>query len=396
MKSSEMASVCYVYQDEYPWDIRVEKIATSLAEEGFDTTILCRNRRGLARREDLGVNLHLERLPRGVTSIDRAFLNFPAFFSPIWIGRTVDCVREKRVRLIIVRDLPLAPMAFIVGQLVRIPVVMDMAENYPAMIRDTWTHRGPRVADYVIRNPRALAKLERAILPRLDGVIAVTEASAARVRNLTRGKIYVVGNTPRLAGLDRIVSESRPDNQLRLIYVGGLEESRGLEYVVRALALLPAHTVLTIAGRGTGENAIRRLSRDLGVADRVNFTGWIDPAAIPQLIASSDVCLVPHLKTEHTDTTMPNKIFDYMAMGKPVVVTDAQALKDLVKETRCGLWYEDRSYQALADCVCKLSNADLRMEMGERGRLAVMTKYNWSIDKINLVGAIRELTAGRH
>ena len=83
---------------------------------------------------------------------------------------------------------------------VKFPVIIDMAENYPAMIEDTWTFRGPNLFDYVIRNPMLLRKLEKWIIPRLDGVWVVSEASRRRVLEMTgeRNPIWIVGNTPRL------------------------------------------------------------------------------------------------------------------------------------------------------------------------------------------------------
>ena len=72
--------VVYLFQDEYPWDIRVEKITSSFINLGISTTIVSRNRKGLAREEVKSSGLIIRRLPIGLTSIDRNFLNFPAFF----------------------------------------------------------------------------------------------------------------------------------------------------------------------------------------------------------------------------------------------------------------------------------------------------------------------------
>src|SRR5206468_990775 len=157
-------------------------------------------------------------------------LNFPAFFSPAWIRRTVSVVEDQRADLIIVRDLPLGPMAWCAGLLTGTPVVMDMAENYPAMIQDTWTFRGPRPADYVCRNPVLLRNMERWLLPRLDGILVVSEPSAERVRALSgrRTPVAIVRNTPRLEPLTEhcthpLIELLRTRADLTLLYVGGME-----------------------------------------------------------------------------------------------------------------------------------------------------------------------------
>ncbi len=145
--------VCYVYQDEYPWDIRVDKITRSLADRGMRTFIISRNRTGLPRDEQPGKNLYIRRLPAFRKGLARELLNFPAFFSPFWFWEILNIVVREDIDAIIVRDLPLVPTGYVVGKLARKPVIIDMAENYPAMLQDTWAYGRARPLDYLIRNP---------------------------------------------------------------------------------------------------------------------------------------------------------------------------------------------------------------------------------------------------
>jgi glycosyl transferase family 4 len=177
--------ICYVFQDEYPWDIRVEKFVTALADAGHESVILSRNRRGRETEEMLRPGVRVRRLARGWTSLDRTVRNFPAFFSPFWIGAIVRTIRRERLDLILVRDLPLAAAGIIAGRITGRSVAMDMAENYPAMIQATWDFAEPRPIDYILRNPSWLRKLERWVLPRLDGVFVVSDPSRRRVVQLT-------------------------------------------------------------------------------------------------------------------------------------------------------------------------------------------------------------------
>ena len=139
--------VCYVYQDHYPWDVRAEKIMNSLAAQGIEGHIISRNRNGAAPRERLRHNLYVHRLSGCHNPYLSGFINFPAFFSPFWIIKIVSIIRSTFSDLIIIRDLPLAPAALAAGKMTSLPVLMDMAENYPAMIKDTWRFRGPKLTD---------------------------------------------------------------------------------------------------------------------------------------------------------------------------------------------------------------------------------------------------------
>jgi glycosyltransferase involved in cell wall biosynthesis len=393
--------VCYIYPDEYPWDVRAEKITTSLAANGMDVHILSGNTTGAARYEVAGDNLRYHRLPAWWGRATRKWLNFPAFFSPIWIRAAVSLIRRESIELLIVRDLPLGPMAWIAGRITGARVVMDMAENYPAMIHDTWVFRGPRPTDYLLRNPALLRAMESWLLPRLDGVMVVSRASQERVLTLTKNRlpVWIVGNTPRLEEAARVVSHPAADaikarGALSLIYVGGLDSKRGVEVVIKALPKLAAElrdVLFIVAGRGTGEPVLHATAKELGVNDHVMFLGWVDPAAVPTLIAAADIGIVPHYATEHTNTTIPNKIYDYMVQGKPVIVSTAKNLQDIVEQTHCGRVFRDRDPEDLARAVLSLENPQVRSELGRAGQVAVETEFNWGCDEQVLVEAVRSL-----
>jgi glycosyltransferase involved in cell wall biosynthesis len=255
--------------------------------------------------------------------------------------------------------------------------------------------------DFVCGIQEYLKWLERRTLPHLDGVLVVSRLSAERLVALgvPPHKIFVVSNTPRLdttdgsapAGAAAPESEGAEPGRLRVLYVGGLEESRGLEIVVRALALVAGELPgarFVIAGRGEGESAIRRLAASLGIEDRVQFTGWVSPGDVPALIRSADVCIVPHYVTEHTETTVPNKIFDYMWQERPVIATDAKALREIVTTGRCGVVYRDTDPGALADALRGMMDPAVRRELGVAGRRAVLAEYNWAKDEERLMDAI--------
>src|SRR2546422_366231 len=332
--------VCYVYHDQYPWDVRVEKILHSLAGAGIETFLVSRNRSGFPRREDIHELIHIHRLPRGFGRIDRAIMNFPAFFSPFWIKELCSTVRRFDIDLILVRDLPLAPTACLVGKFLGRPVFMDMAEDYPAMIQDTWTYRGPHFLDYLIRNPRVLAILERIVVRSLDGCFVVSQESQQRVQRLMGSAtlpVWVIGNTPPAPSTDKPLPHPLRDRLdahggLKLLYVGGLEEARGLDTVLKALQLIVPKLkdiLLVVVGEGTAGHTLKLLVRELGIERNVIFAGFIDHEHVPSIIEGADIGLVPHYVTKHTNSTIPNKFFDYMAQGKPVLVSNCKTLVDI-------------------------------------------------------------------
>ena len=396
----------YIYQDEYPWDIRADKITGSLADAGFNTVIISRNRSRLPVLETLQPKLEVYRLPAVSMKPIRDLLNVPAFFSPVWLWAIYRAVKSRQLGLLIVRDLPLSPAAWLIGKICKIPVIMDMAENYPAMIQDTWDHRGPRFQDYLMRNPVILRAQEKWVMPRLDGVMAVSAASKKRVcaiPGVRHDNVWVIENTPKLdkagAILDCELSRKMQSmRELKLLYVGGLEESRGLMFVIDAVAKIVENNtpaVLVIVGEGTSRKGLEHRAEQLGIGSRVIFPGWIDQAFVPGIIAAADVCIVPHLVTEHIETTVPNKIYDYMAQAKPVLVTHSPSLRQIVEQIECGMWYTDRNTDELASAITAMNDVELRKGMGERGKEAVERRLNWSVDAKHLVEIVTQITASK-
>jgi glycosyltransferase involved in cell wall biosynthesis len=396
--------ISYIYQDEYPWDIRVSKITNSFAEAKIETHIVCRNRRGLPRSEKVSDYIYIQRLARGFGYLSRTILNFPAFFSPFWFKTILSTALRFNIDLLIVRDLPLGPTAYLVGKLIKTPVIMDMAENYPAMIKDSWTYGKMSTLDYLIRNSSLLRIMERWLLPRLHGILVVSEASRSRVKQLMNDKqtpIWVIGNTPVLDSASRLDNHPLIDilkrhNGLILVYVGGLEEGRGLDIAIRALSIVKEQlgkVVLVIVGEGSSMEMLKRLALKLGVIDNVIFAGWINQEYVPSIISEAHIGLIPHYVTEHTNTTLPNKIFDYMAQKKPVIVTNSNSLEEIVTSCKCGRVYQDRSPDQLAQVVLDLVDPNIRKEMGEAGFKAVREHYNWGVDEKNLLQAILNFSA---
>jgi glycosyltransferase involved in cell wall biosynthesis len=303
------------------------------------------------------------------------------------------------LKIIIVRDLPLAPAAILAGKIFGIPVIMDMAENYPAMIQDTWRFRGPHIHDYLLRNPNVLRVMEKWVINRLDGILVVSEESKERISQfLCKNSVaWIIGNTPRLDQTESFYHHPLIDRisehcGLKLIYVGGLESSRGLETVIRSLPLILSDGIeilLVVVGDGESRERLKKLACDYGLEKNIIFTGFIEQKFIPSIIKSSDICIIPHYVTEHTDTTIPNKIYDYMAQKKPIIATNSRTLSRIIKQGKCGYIYEDFNNKELAQIIKKLVNADLRKQLGESGYGLVRSVFNWSEDKAVLMDAIR-------
>lgn len=394
-----------VWDGEYPWDVRAEKVCQALTAAGHEVHMVARNRDGRVGREALPeCTVHRLRPFRLLGRRLDAASQFPAFFNPRWIRLMLAVGREEACELIVVRDLPLAPAAIFVGHLLGIPVVLDMAENYPAMIRDLWTTRSTRFGDSLMRNPKAVEAIERWTLARVDHTVVVVEESGDRlVRELGESpdRITVVGNTPSLSRLGMYAERApRPVDAaapppLHLVYLGLLEHARGVGTAIDAVALcrdrgVPIRFTVIGDGRARADFAAQCERLKLG-EDQVRLLGYIPYQDALKVVAEADAGIIPHFANESWNTTIPNKLFDYMAAGLCVVTSDAKPSKRVVEEEQAGVSFESGNAESLTDALTGLWRAQDSHVRGRRGRDAIRRRYHWEQDAARLERVVADL-----
>jgi glycosyltransferase involved in cell wall biosynthesis len=284
------------------------------------------------------------------------------------------------------------------GQGLGLPVAIDMAENYPAALQAFQLHDGRRPLDLVVRNPRAAARLERTVARRADHILVVCDEMRAKIVGLGAdpGRVTVVGNTPDLERFGEVSPPrevaSRYADRFVLLYVGEVNPYRGLGTAVDALPLVREkipNVTLAVVGRGSGIDDLACRAEVLGVTAHLDLVGFRPHEDLAGFIARSDVCLIPHLRTEHIDTTLPNKLFEYMALGRPVLATDALPLDRVITEVGCGTTYRSGDPADMARATLDLADPGRREEMGARGLEAVRRRYNWARDSEILLDIFR-------
>lgn len=393
-----------MWDSEYPWDVRLEKVMRSLTEGGHDVHLAARNRRREPLVEELAeATVHRMTPWNALGSKGDAMSQFPAFMNPRWISHLVRTGKKCGADVILVRDLPLAPAAVAVGRMIGVPVVLDMAENYAEMMRDIWTSGRQKPFDWIVRNPAIVSKIEHWSLAHLDHVIVVVEESGERLvgLGLDPERVTVVCNTPlpsRIPSPDALADRSE-GGKLRLVYLGLLEKPRGIDAVLDGIDELRKEGIdlfLDIIGGGMEEADFKAKAERMGLmGDFVKFHGVLPYEEALAVFRASHIGVVPHFAVESWNTTIPNKLFDYMSHALPVITSDAKPAARVVREEGSGEVFRSDDSEDFARAVRALQDHDLRVEIGERGRNAVLDRYNWGIDEKKLLDAM-ELTVLRH
>lgn len=395
--------LCKVWDADYPWDVRVEKICDSLVESGHEVHLVCRNVRRRPTTERNGL-LTIHRLPRW-TGGSLSPLGFPFFLNPLWLWRIYWTLRQSKADVILVRDLPMAPAAVLVGWITRTKCAIDMAEPYPEMLEGYEQLQrvsiSKRILNTLVRNSRFARKVESFVCRRVGKIfpVSVEIGTNLNLSGSDSGKITVVHNTPRLREIDGLRAcqngSDASSRELRVVYVGDLTEARGVPVAVDAIAelrRLGLHYRLVIIGKGRFEPMIRSAVVAKNVEDMVDFLGFVPHEKLAIELAKCHIGVIPHVSTKHNNLTIPNKVFDYMALGLPVVTADLVPISRIVRETGSGLVYAAGDSMSLAEALRLLSDTDMRSRLGAAGVNAAVSQYNWDQDYRQMEASLLNLS----
>jgi glycosyltransferase involved in cell wall biosynthesis len=390
--------ILYIWDADYPWDVRVEKICDSLRRHGFEVHIAARNLRKSSEYEIIE-GIHIHRLKTWKINKINYALSFPLFFSPIWRRFIDGIVKQCNIDLIIVRDLPMAIAGIWAGKRNNLPVIFDMAENYPAMISDIWKVRKFKGLNLIVRNPYLAKLTERYSLKKFNHIFVVIKEAFDVVVNagVDSDNVTIIGNTPVQTVITNIECENndykkKVKNRYTAIYTGGITSNRGIIIVLKAIPYIVKdipNFLFVIIGDGYAKENIHQFIINNNLSEYVLWLGWIDHKKIYSYIKESNIGLIPHLSTEHTNSTIPNKIYDYMACGIPVVSTDTVPMKRLLEEENCGVTFKSGNPVDLAKEIVNLyRSANM---YGQNGLEAIRYKYNWNIEEQKLINVVSSI-----
>lgn len=390
-----MESIGIVTQNEYPddADVRTRKIAKTLSKNGYHPVIIARGLLNRPKVEVIG-SVTVCRTCEGGGSRRCRAKSVPMPFNPLWAKWIRRCTKEN-VRLLIARNIAIGPQTALVGKAAKIPIVLDLSENNPAAV----IARGKsKFIHHVTRNSKLVSVLEMLCIRSSDRVWVVSEENQKRLvdQGVDGKKIAVVGNTPDLDS--RVLqgpSRGLDEKVCRLVYVGLINEFRGLDLVLDALPYVLAKdqgiTVL-IVGDGEYKKQLERKVKALGLSQYVRFTGWLSPVEVQDVLSRSHIGCIPHKLSQHTNTTIPNKLFDYMAAGLPVITTPMKPVKRIIEEEQCGLVVPSNDPKVLANTILQLKESpELYSQMGKNGSRAIREKYNWQMESEKILNCIKDL-----
>jgi glycosyltransferase involved in cell wall biosynthesis len=263
-------------------------------------------------------------------------------------------------------------------------VIYDVHEDVPKQIMSK--HWIPRW----VRAPisKAVFAVEQAVARILDGIVAATPAIA---RKFPAAKTVVVQNFPEAAFARSDGAGPLTQRADAFVYTGGLMEVQGVREMAHAFALLPEGMTGTIAGTFHPP----ALEDEIGALPgwrRVRYLGQVPRAEVRQVMSGGRAGLVLNHPTLNYVDAYSTKMFEYMALGIPVVCSNFPLWAEIVGGAECGIAVDPRDPQAIAAAIRALSDdPDRATRLGENGRRAIAERYNWEAELAKLDGLYRKV-----
>lgn len=373
----------------FPPDIRVEKEAETLMENGYNLFLTCLNRQKKPEKENVG-GINVIRMPFP-SKYNRA-LSFLALFLTRYTVlpcTILQICRHHKIDLFHVHDLTFALSSIILAKLLGVKVILDVHENFPEMVQATLQNEKSVIYRCGIRLTVFLYRVEEYISILLSDKIICVVAEQKELlvsKGAKDTNIVIVSNA---VDFRRMITPETKKEEIYphafvISYVGGFTAHRGLETLIRAASLVAediSELLVLLVGKGKIENQLKKLAADLAVENHVQFLGWVPFEEALNYIHASDICVIPYAKTIQTEASFPHKITQYMYFSKPVITSDVASLKRILKETGGGITFRAGDHRDLARKIEYLyHDKNARERLGKNGRKAVERTYNWKVE----------------
>lgn len=287
---------------------------------------------------------------------------------------------SERATLYHFHDPELIPIALILKLKGKV-VVYDSHEDVPRQILSKYW-----LAPWSRRLVSVLTEsLENFAVKVFDAVVTATPHIAKRFDPLSR-KTLNVNNYPILGELE---VPTHKDKESIFAYVGGMSVIRGFLEMVQAINLVEAQ--LLVAGKFSN-GKLREKAEQTPGWQNVKLMGHLNRPQVANLLAKSVAGLVLfHPEPNHVNA-QPNKMFEYMSAGLPVIASNFPLWKEIIEGNNCGICVNPLNIAEIAQAMqWILDNPEKAEEMGRNGYKAVVEKYNWDVEAVKLKKLYQDL-----
>lgn len=243
-------------------------------------------------------------------------------------------------------------------------------------------------------------KIEIQAYQQCDVLVCISQALADIILEHTQisaEKIVIMPN-----GVDTLLFDPQKYTPAKffdgftICYVGKLFDWQGVDLLIKAIAELQNENIdisFVIVGNGPAKETLEQLTATLNLSERVHFVGRVPQAEIPSYIAGADIGYSGKANMEiGTNFHSPLKLYEYMAMAKPVIATDFEDTRRTVIDGEFGYIFQPGDITSLKSALRKAFNYRKNLKnMGENAREMITQNHDWRNRALFLIDSVQEI-----
>ncbi len=382
--AASQCKVCIHVLREGRSDYRLLRGATALVEAGFAVTVVdVEAERTCPAEEDLS-GLYMEHLIVPGWHNSRRFE--PWFFIVAVKTFILSILRLIRMRADIYHacELTALPACYIVARLLRKPLIFEIYDlQFPIPTTGVafWRRVGAHLYDF--------------LLPHCAAVIVTSPLHAREICNRYRTPaLALVRNIPKYREVQKADRLRRylglsPNTRIAL-YQGNIQSDRGLDQLVQEATYLESDIVIVMMGKamGTTQTELEARITSEGVADCVKIMPPVPHEELLEWTASADIGLIVHPPdfSLNVQTLLPNKLFEYLMAGLPVLTSDIGAVVDIVQGYDVGQVVASVEPGAIGAAINAMLADDTALHrMSQNALVAARNEFNWEKESLQLI-----------
>lgn len=364
-------------------DPRVHNEARSLVEHGYEAQIVAWDRERLRPEKEIVDGIEIRRV-YVKSSHGRGWSQM--LFMPLVFLRMTRAALRTRFDVVHAHDFDTLPAGLFLAWLRDRPLVYDSHEDYAGMLHGSI----PVWLEHLIR------RVETRLIRRIDLLITVGENLRSQFRRRGCTNVRVVGNWKSPVKF-RLPSEVRdqvrtelqiPADKLMVLYISNLGPERHIEELLEAIAQRP-DIYLVIGGKGPQSALVKEYSEK---CPNILYLGFVEQKEIPRYTSACDLVYYGFdLNNPNSHYSAPNKLFEALAAGRPMLTAKFGEIGEIVSLNHCGVILNDYSVleilRGLDACIDPAFLVQLKTAAAGAGR----TEYTWERAEQVLLGAYGEL-----
>lgn len=343
------------------FDQRVQKIAATVSSLGCEITIVGRHLNDCCNSDSVPFMTKRFRMIFNKGFLFYKFINIRLFFFLLF----------HKFDLLVANDLDTLLPNYLVSKLKSIPLVYDSHEYFTGVpeiqnrpfVKWVWT------------------KIEKFIFPHLKYVITVSDSISSQYENEYGVKPVVVRNcaisSTEIKPFSREELGVPPDNLLLILQGGGINIDRGGEELIEAVSKIE-NVFLIVAGSGDVIEILKEKSIELNSFDRIRFIPKLSWKEMMRYTKSADAGLTLDKDTNpNYHFSLPNKLFDYISAGIPVLASDLPEVKKIINEHGCGIVIPSVTSEEIIKTIIKLRDDRILLNNLRLNSVSASESLNW-------------------